>query len=155
MKRYWLALSVVAFALMLPVLRVLAAVAPEDVDTNAELFDLLGQAAVAMKSGNAALSIAVVLTILIAVLRNSGKIPILKVLKIDVLVAKIPKTWFASVVLGLGAILGIATGLAGGASLLTALQSGLQSALMATGVHQVAKGPLSALGFLPKSSSKK
>lgn len=148
MKRYRLALPVLAFAFMLPALGVLAAAAPEVADSNEGFFALIAVLWNAITGGENALAAGAALATVITCIRNSNKIPILVQLKVNLLVAKIPKQWFTPIVAALSVVLAVVNALAKDLPFGEALKFGLEVAVVSSGAHELVKRPLKALGVV-------
>ena len=121
---------------------------PAVVDNNADFFALIGVLWTAITGGENALAAGGALAVVITCIRNADKIPILLQLKVNLIVAKIPKEWFTPIVAALSVALAIVNALAKDLPFGEALKFGLETAVVSSGAHELFKRPLKALGVV-------
>ena len=143
MKKLYLTLV----ALFMPIV---AWAQSEVAESNEELISLVGDLVAGVNGGGSLVAVSAGLALLISVLRNSSKIPLLK--WASPLITKIPKKWFPVVVVAIAVSLQIVNSLVSGIPMQQALLAGLQMALMSAGLHEVVKRPLQALGIFKEKA---
>lgn len=119
----------------------IAASVPADtvVETNAGLFQIIAQIISGAQGGDWLLVVSAVLVILLSLLKNTKKIPILQAIKAYKLVEMIPKAYFALVITAVMVGLAIVGSLATGGNLKIALLAGLKVGLTSAGLNEVLK----------------